>query len=223
MLSPVAPDLWEVTRPLRSAATFGLAIGKRMSVLRLADGSLLLHSPVDVDDAEQAAIDALGPVSAIMVPNTMHTMHFRDAARRWPGARLFAPPAVAAKAGELRFAEGPAPLDAALRHHTVGGQPKHAETVLFHAPSESVVFTDILFHFPTRPDWWTGWYASMAGVLGKPGVTPIGKTVFSDRAAAKPSVELLRSWGGRRVVVSHGAAWEGDVPALLGEAFRWLG
>jgi hypothetical protein len=39
-----------------------------MTVVRLADGGLFIHSPVSLDGALRAAVDALGPVTAIVAP-----------------------------------------------------------------------------------------------------------------------------------------------------------
>jgi hypothetical protein len=66
-------------------------------------------------------------------------------------------------------------------------------------------------------------YLSFAGVLDRPGVTPIGRSVFSDKAAARSSVGVLREWGGERIVTAHGMPWTGDVRAALADAFAWLG
>ena len=43
MLDRLAEDLWVEARPLRF---FGVEMGTRMTVVRLADGGLWVHSPV---------------------------------------------------------------------------------------------------------------------------------------------------------------------------------
>ena len=47
--------------------------GGRMVVLRLSDGSIWVHSPVDVDDDLAAALAELGEVKHIVTPNYEHT------------------------------------------------------------------------------------------------------------------------------------------------------
>ena len=42
-LKQIAPALWEVDEPMK---VLGMALGHRMTVARLPDGSLWLHSPV---------------------------------------------------------------------------------------------------------------------------------------------------------------------------------
>ena len=43
MLREIAPGLWVAERPHRFA---GVELGARMTVIRLADGGLFVHSPV---------------------------------------------------------------------------------------------------------------------------------------------------------------------------------
>ena len=57
-LRQLAKDLWVAERPQRF---YGLEVGTRMTVMRLVDGSLLLHSPIALDAALRRELDALGP------------------------------------------------------------------------------------------------------------------------------------------------------------------
>ena len=51
-LEPLAPDLWVARRPLPLVVG---DVGARMTVVRLRDGGLVLHSPVRADDETRAA------------------------------------------------------------------------------------------------------------------------------------------------------------------------
>lgn len=48
VLRPLAPNLWVAERPF---VWNGIDVGGKMAVVRLADGSLWVHSPVNLDDA----------------------------------------------------------------------------------------------------------------------------------------------------------------------------
>ena len=50
-----------------------------MAVLRLRDGSLLVHSPVELDDALAEALARLGPVRHIVSPNYEHVKYAAQA------------------------------------------------------------------------------------------------------------------------------------------------
>ena len=58
----LAPNLWIVDQP---DFTTGIAkIGTRMTVIKLADGGLFLHSPTKLDDETKRSLDAIGEVRA---------------------------------------------------------------------------------------------------------------------------------------------------------------
>ena len=46
-----------------------------MAVLRLSNGSLWVHSPVQLDDTLAAALDELGDVKHIVSPNYEHVKY----------------------------------------------------------------------------------------------------------------------------------------------------
>ena len=50
MLEPIVPDVWVQARPLRF---FGVETGTRMTVMRLADGGLFVHSPIPLRDGSR--------------------------------------------------------------------------------------------------------------------------------------------------------------------------
>src|SRR4030095_4110489 len=62
-LRPLAPNLWVADRPLKLVVG---DIGARMTVVRLRDGGLVLHSPVRLDGETRRALDELGPVRAVI-------------------------------------------------------------------------------------------------------------------------------------------------------------
>ena len=87
-LTALADGLWTVDAELDA-----LPIGRRMTIVRLADGGLAVHSAVACDDATMAAIDRLGPVSFIVVPSGFHRLDAPRYAGRYPQARVVTMPA----------------------------------------------------------------------------------------------------------------------------------
>jgi hypothetical protein len=57
-----------------------------MTVMRLKDESLLLHSPVTLDAEPRREIDVVGTVRYAVAPNRFHHLHVGDVARACPGA-----------------------------------------------------------------------------------------------------------------------------------------
>src|SRR5260370_11125000 len=63
-LKTVAPHLWVADRPLRLPFILG-DIGCRMTIVRLADGALVLPSPVPLDPETRIALNHNCPLLAI--------------------------------------------------------------------------------------------------------------------------------------------------------------
>ena len=54
-------------------------VGGRMGIVKMRDGSLWIHSPIELDDATRRAVDALGPVKFVVSPNYEHVKY----AKQW--------------------------------------------------------------------------------------------------------------------------------------------
>src|SRR5439155_3993514 len=94
LVTPVADRLWVEARPLRF---WGVETGMRMTVVRLADGGLFVHSPVPLDEGTRAAVDALGAVKAIIAPSLFHHLSVGEWMRTYPAAIACACPGLERK------------------------------------------------------------------------------------------------------------------------------
>jgi hypothetical protein len=64
-----------------------------MTVIRLASGQLMLHSPCDITAAIAEEISALGPVAHIVAPGNFHHMYAATAQAAFPRAKTWICPA----------------------------------------------------------------------------------------------------------------------------------
>ncbi len=100
-LSEIAPELWIAEQPLRY---LGFEVGRRMAVVRLTGGTLLIHSPARLSTELRAALDQLGEVRFVIPASELHghlyMEQYRDA---YPEAKLFAAPGLDRKRKDLRF------------------------------------------------------------------------------------------------------------------------
>ncbi|HZP19458.1 MAG TPA: hypothetical protein VFB16_04555 [Bauldia sp.] len=87
-IEPLAEGLWLV----KGGLPFPLR--RNMAVFRLADGRLVLHSPVALDDAGLKALEGLGRVAFAIVPSRSHTMDASFYRQRYPGVAVVAPAAI---------------------------------------------------------------------------------------------------------------------------------
>lgn len=101
MLREIAPNLWVAEQPLRY---LGFEMGRRMSVVRLAGGDLLLHSPVGLSDPLGEELAKLGDVRFVVPASILHGHLYMEQCREaYFGARLFGVPGLERARPDLRL------------------------------------------------------------------------------------------------------------------------
>src|SRR5438067_4772263 len=70
----------------------GMPLKRIMSVVRLDDGGLLIHSAVALNPAVMAELEAWGAPAILLVPNPWHRLDAPAFKRRYPALRVYCPP-----------------------------------------------------------------------------------------------------------------------------------
>ncbi|MDJ0837649.1 MAG: DUF4336 domain-containing protein [Acidobacteriota bacterium] len=224
MLHQHAENLWTAAAPLKM---MGLHLGTRMTVVRLQNGSLLLHSPVSTTPEIKAAVDELGSVSHIVCPNVFHHLYAGDAAAAWPDALLHGPAALERKRRDLKLGatlqeKEPHPdWQDALKPLFIGGCMLK-ETVFLHEPSGTVISSDLLENFQTSSHFFTRCYLKISGVHGKVGWSKLLRWVYRDRAQARADLGRILEWDFDRIILAHGDVIDNDGPNQLRRGMDWL-
>lgn len=225
MLEAFGRGIWISDGPEVTVA--GFRYPTRMAVIRLADGSLFVWSPVALDEGLCSAADALGPVRHIVAPNALHHLFLAPWKRAYPGARLYAPPGLRRKRADIVFdadLDGGPCWGAEVEHVVMKGNLITDEVVFFHAGSGTVLFADLLQRIPAGS--LSGWRALVAKLdlmTGpEPSVPRKFRLAFTGRRAARASLARILAWPAERVLIAHGAPVEQDAKAFLRRAFRWL-
>ncbi len=94
--------IWIADYPVHYA---GLDFFSRMTVIRLIDNRLLLHSPCHIDQAMKEQLDRVGEVAYIVAPGSYHYFHVVSAQDAYPLAKTMICPGVEQKAPDLQFSE----------------------------------------------------------------------------------------------------------------------
>ena len=223
-LRPLAPDLWAVERPQRF---YGLEVGTRMTVIRLADGSLLLHSPVWLDAELRRELDAIGPVRFAVAPNRVHHLYAGKVAEAYPGARLWVGPGLERKRPDLVFEgvlgdEAPAEWRGQVDQLLFRGRPFENEIVFLHRASRTLILCDLAFNFGPRTVLPTRILMSLIRSYGFFGPTKLDPLLIRDRAAARASLQRILAWDFERVIVAHGDVLETGGREALRRGYAWL-
>jgi hypothetical protein len=220
----LAEDLWVVERPLRF---LGLEVGTRMTVVRLRDGSLFLHSPVALDDILQAEILRLGPPRHAVAPNRFHHLFIGDYRRAFPEVRLYAAPGLPHKRTDLAFdavlSDEPEPQWAdQLDQEHFKGFPVMSEVAFCHRASRTLITSDLAFNLGPEAPFVTRVAFRMVGGYGRLGPSAVEKILIRDRLQARASLERMLGWDFERIVVAHGTVLESGGPEALRKGYRWL-
>jgi hypothetical protein len=211
----------------RSQRFYGLEVGTRMTVMRLADGSLLLHSPVVLDPTLRAELDALGPVRFAVAPNRVHHLYAGGVAEAYPGARLWVGPGVERKRPDLPFEEvlgdeAPEPWRAQVDQVFFRGRPYENEVVFHHRESRTLILCDLAFNFRKGTHPLTRLLMRASGSYGRFGPSRLDPLLIRDRKAARASLESILAWDFDRVVVAHGDVLESGGREALRRGYAWL-
>jgi hypothetical protein len=223
-LRPLAQDLWIADRPQRF---YGLEVGTRMTVIRLADGSLLLHSPVALDTELRRELDALGPVRYAVAPNRVHHLYAGKVAEAYPGARLWVGPGLEKKRPDLVFEgilgdEAPAEWKGQVDQTFFRGRPYENEVVFFHRASRTLILCDLAFNFGPRAAAPTRLLMRLLRSYGRFGPSMLDPLLIRDRVAARQSLTRILGWDFDRGVVAHGDVLESGGGEALREGYAWL-
>jgi hypothetical protein len=223
MLERIVDDVWVAHRPLRF---FGVEVGTKMTVVRLRSGSLFVHSPIALDAPLREAIDALGPVVAIVAPSLFHHLFVGEWAQAYPRAALYACPGLEKKRKDIGWShvlgeEPETEWSGELDQVFFGARAMENEIVFFHRSSKTIVSCDLIFNLGTHPSGLTRTIARLVGSKG-PGTTVLERLTIRDRAAAREQVGRIVDWGAERIVIAHGDIVPANGSATVRDAYGWL-
>jgi hypothetical protein len=223
MLVPIADGLWMEARRLRFA---GVETGTRMTVVRLADAGLFVHSPVSLDRGTREAVDALGYVKAIVAPCRFHHLYVGEWIQAYPDAVACACPGLEKKRRDLTWHRvlGDEPEEewrGEIEQVFFGARSLENEIVFFHRPSRTLLCADLIFNLADHPSRLTRVVARLIGNR-KPGTTLLERVLIRDRAAAREQVDRMLAWNANGIVLAHGDIVETGGHEVLRRAYAWL-
>jgi hypothetical protein len=225
LIAVVDDKIWTMARPVWFS---GVRLRARTTVIRLEDGSLLIHSPAPVTDALAEQLRALGPVRWLVVPNRFHHLGTPAAAAHFSEAHVVGPASALAKNKALKldldicdakFGEQVPELEAL----PLRGVPFLDETVLYHRPTQTLLGADIVLCAHAEDHWTWRWAARITGCYERLRVPPDVKKELADKAATVRSVGAMLERPTQRLIVAHADIVEEGCRDRLAEAWRLEG
>jgi hypothetical protein len=184
-------------------------VPRRMTVVRLNDGRLVIYSAISLDEVEMRALEAYGTPAFLIVPGDIHRMDAKPWKDRYPALRVIAP------AGAREKVEEVVPVDAtsvdfgdpAVHFMTMPGTGDMEAVVVVQSPDGmTVILNDLIFDLANRPGL-SGWLFKAIGMTGsQPHIPlPVKLREVKDKQAVS---EQLQRWAHvpnlQRVIISHG-------------------
>jgi len=228
MLVEFGPDIW-IADGAKVVADFGFHYPTRMAIVRLADRKLFVWSPIDLTTDLRAQVDAIGTVTYLVAPNSLHHLFIGDWKRTYPEADAYAAPKLREKCGNIAFDNNledysNAPWSSEIDHVVFRGNLITTEVVFFHIKSGTVIFTDLVQQLPG--EWLSGWRKIIARsdfLLGEEPMVPRKfRFAFIGRRVARAALQRILTWPADRVLMAHGTPVTQNAQAFLRRAFRWL-
>jgi hypothetical protein len=214
-LTPVDDDILSVD------GTIPMPVGnmhRRMTIVRLRDGRLVIYSAVALDEDEMRALERYGEPAFLVVPNSHHRLDARPWKDRYPNIQVVTPAAARGDVEKIVHVDSTAAdfNDPDVALITVPGT-REAALEVRRLGGTTLVVNDIVGNIRDASGF-GGWLLRLMGFAGdKPHVpAPVKMSMVDDKKAL---ADQLRHWSEmpslRRILVSHGAPIEQNPQAAL--------
>lgn len=228
-LKPVAPDVWVADGGW--IRFYGMPFPTRMTVVRLQDGGLWVHSPIADANGLAKSVAALGPVRHLIAPNWIHYAWMPDWQVRFAQALAWGSPGVVQRAASRKVAlrldhdltDTPPPEWAGQIDQRLADSGYHRELVFFHRASRTLILTDLIENFePRHMPWWSRPLLKLGRVCDPDGRMPRDMAASFARRPGhlRDIVDTMLGWAPERVILSHGRWYDRNGTAELRRAFR---
>lgn len=213
-----AENLWSVSGKMSGGNQ------RRMTVARRADGKLVIHNPIALQEDAMREIEAFGNPSYLVVPSAFHRMDSLIYKQRYPELEVLCPRTARKKVSDVVPVTGhldELPKDPNVElSHLRGMKEREGVLVVHSAGQRALVFNDALLNMAP-----TG--GLMGFAMGPTGVLSVPRfsrwLLMQNGSELKAHLhELLRKPGISHVVPGHGDVISGDASAALEGAIARL-
>jgi hypothetical protein len=172
-------------------------------------------------------VNKLGRVAHIYAPNLFHHLHVRSWLDAFPSARLHGPKGLESKRPDLRIdrvhgSNSEAEFSDTIDEISIAGF-RLRESALFYRPAGVLLVADLIHNVGRPIGLWPQMYTRLMGFYDRVALSRIIRwTSFSDRKAARKSIDRLLALPFNCLVVGHGDTINEGAQQALSEAFAWL-
>ena len=201
----------------------------RMTVIRLSDSRIMLHSPCEIDETLKKQIQSLGTTAYIVAPGSYHFSYICSAQKAFPEAETFICPGVERKAPDIEFdrmlGDRPDPgWEADFDQVLVRGSRFIQEVTFYHKLTKTLILVDLLENFTDSTpgvSWMLKfWFKIFFRMWNNPKPAPEYQLGWKDKAEAGKSLRRILSWQIERIIIAHGDLIEEKAVETLTKAWK---
>ncbi len=206
-----AENLWSVSGNMPGGNQ------RRMTLARRADGGLVIHNPIALDDAEMKEVEAFGKPAFLIVPNAFHRQDSIIYKQRYPALSVLCPQTARKKVSQIVDVAGhldEMPKDANVEvFHLRGMQEREGAIRVRSQQGNGLVFNDALLNLEPG----SGVAAFFMAPTGTLSVPRFARWMLMKRGAELKGhlQELAGSSGLTQLVPGHGKVITSDAATAL--------
>ncbi|MDX2314262.1 MAG: DUF4336 domain-containing protein [Gammaproteobacteria bacterium] len=209
-----------------SMQMMGIRLPLRMTLVKLADDSMWMHTPTPHNPQIRNRVAAMGELKHIVAPSNGHNLFLEDWQRSFPDAGIYVADGVPKKRPNLknytllRDLDTP-PWEDDLQMLTMAGAPLWDEHMFYYARGKTLLVTDFFQNYTGVKQ------KGMGKIITKLLLEPLGfkgkclapplKTRFAvkDKNALRASLDKLWDLDIECVVPAHGDIFEQDAKQII--------
>lgn len=205
----------------------GVRLRATMTVLRLADGGLWVHSANEPTPELCAELDRLGHVRWIVVPNRYHHLHASAMKARYRDAQVIGPRSAQSRNEALALdvasdderlpALVPEVAPVALR-----GVPFLDETLFFHPATGSLIGADVMMRGCAADHFTWRWASRLFGQFGRYKAPPDVRKNTRGGPEVRQALDEIGKLPVKRILVAHSDPVEDEPLERLREAWSFV-
>lgn len=207
---------------------YGIETSRRMTVIKLQNGSLWIHSPNELTKGLEEELTKLGNVSCIIAPNKMHQKALDEYQDKFPDAKLYLPSSFPEMRPDLVYNEilsNTAPLEwnEEISQICLRGNVFFTEVVFYHHASKTLIVTDLIENIKKENTTKMGSVAlrAMDG-FDKPVPAPEHKMYTLAWKQFSDSIDEVKEWPFNAINMAHGRLIEENAHHALTEVANVL-
>ena len=218
--------IWIKEYPIHYAGT---RFNSRMTIIRLSNGNLFIHSPCEIDEHTKIAVEKLGEVEFLVAPGSYHYFYISSAQRAFPNAETFICPGIERKVPETDFdwflGDRPdARWGNDFEQVLVRGNKYIWEVAFYHKATKTLILVDLIENFTDETEdvnWLLKlWWKVVFRMWNKPKAAPEYQLGWKDKKAAARALTRILNWDFERIIISHGDLIEENAKEIALKAWR---